>query len=226
MSGSNNEAIEEDQSGNLAAYLKGSLSPAESAAFERWLENQPGEKAKLEAWQRLQVCISNQPHRQPKVMILARIHARIAVVPSIPAWLSWAMRAAIGIALALILWSTIQPGVVLRWKANDNAWSSFLVLRAPAGSSNYSPVGWLPVEKNARDYTFVDTRLLPGQSFDYKVEGVDSAGDILFSSQITASYWQSLPALLTIILSSLAGAWWIVVLLRFPQARQAQKIRI
>jgi hypothetical protein len=195
----------------LPWYVNGTLTAAECEAEEHWLRQSAAAQVELEVWRRLRAAVVGQPQRSPSPAVWRRVMARVraqgAVRQPVRArpLLAWAWGGALAAALLILLWSTVQPGVVLQWSVSDGPLAGFRVYRAPLGSADFSLLYETPAQPGVDRYTYVDARLLPGRAYVYRVEGVGRGGRSAFSRAITASALDALPAQLAILLISLIG---------------------
>ena len=153
--------------------------------------------------------------RRSRARVMARVtRGAQAAQPSAPAWLSWAWSAGIAVAVLLVLWILVQPGIALEWSVEPDGLSTFQIYRAPAGSSDYRLVSQVPAQSSAQAYTLVDVLVLPWQTYVYRVEGVSQQGQVAYSPAITSSAWDVLPYQLAILLVSLAAGYVAMALAR------------
>jgi len=190
----------------LPWYVAGSLDETERARVEAWLRETPQAEQQVQRLQAVQQAVSGQPQAQPPTRIQARVRAQTAVLPQLrplPRWLQAAWSLTLALACALILWGAWQPGVVLQWQAPGGAWTAFRVYRAPAGSAEFALLEELPVQQEAAAYRYTDSRLLPGEEYVYRVEGVTAAGNVVLSETVHGGGAEMLPQVFSIILFSL-----------------------
>jgi hypothetical protein len=191
----------------LPWYVNDTLTAADSRAVDSWLRRGPEAQAELAAWQQVRTAVVGQAQQRPSLAVRQQIMAQVQSV-SVPPRRSLTLpQLAWGLGLALIvlllLWITIQPGIVLQWSVNDDPLASFRVYRAAVGSADFGLVGEFPADAVARQYSYVDTRLLPGQTYVYRVEAVSEGGGVDISQAITANALDALPGQLAILLTSL-----------------------
>lgn len=199
----------------LPWYLNGTLSAAEQRAVSTWLHEEVEAQAELAAWQRVQAAVGQQPVQPPSSQVRQRLMAEIRTLQGTkrPAftWPQLAWGTALALAVLMLLWITVQPGIVLQWSVADGGPAAFRVYRAPVGSADFGLVGELPAGADAQAYSYVDTRLLPGQQYVYRVEAVGQGGQVAASQAITASALEALPGQLAILLTSLLVGYGAVV---------------
>ena len=152
----------------------------------------------------LQALISAQEELQPSPVVKQRIMAGIHQPAQ--SWLDsamqWAMGAVVAMLVTLVLWITVQPGEVLEWQSSQEI-TIFRIYRAPMGDSNYELLHEIEAKKEVGHYTFLDPLVIPGQYYQYRVEGLQGEGQLAFRETISGNTAQVLPAQLAIILTSL-----------------------
>jgi hypothetical protein len=127
--------------------------------------------------------------------------------------MAWAWGGVLALAVVLLLWGSIQPGIVLRWSVDNVPLTAFRVYRAAAGSTDFELVQEVPAEPDAQQYTYVDPLLVPGRTYVYRVEGVGPGSKSVFSQAVVASAIEALPGQLAILLIGLAGGYVTVFLM-------------
>jgi hypothetical protein len=202
----------------LPWYANGTLTAAEREAVERWLRQSPEAPAKLAGWQQLRAVVTGQVQQTPPPsvwqQVMARARAKSATrrqTQALPR-LTWAWGAALAMAILVLLWGTIQPGIVLQWSVSDGPLSAFRVYRAPLGSADFDLLHEMPAHPGVRQYTYVDARPWPTQTYVYRVEGVRQGGQSALSQAITANALDALPGQLAILFTSLITGYGAVIL--------------
>jgi hypothetical protein len=204
----------------LPWYTNGTLTAAEREAVERWLRQSPEAPAKLAGWQRLRTAVTSQAQQTPSPsvwqQVMARVQARRATGQQTRVSLrpAWAWGAALAAAVLILLWSTIQPGIVLQWSVSDGPLTAFRVYRAPLGSASFDLLHEVPAHPDVQRYTYVDAQLWPAQTYVYRVEGVRQGGQPALSQTITASALDALPGQLAILFTSLIVGYGAVILVQ------------
>jgi anti-sigma factor RsiW len=201
----------------LPWYLNGTLSADERQAVEDWLLNDPQAQTQLDAWQQLRLTVEAQPQQAPSPVVKQRLLARVRAASRARRCVSrrrlaWAWGAAMALSVLVLLVVTIQPGIGLQWSlvTEDAAVVTFRVYRAPAGAqlgkADFGLLVEVPAQAGASSYTYVDTHLVPGQSYVYRVEGVGLEGQPTLSQLRPVNATSVLPLYLAILLASgLAG---------------------
>jgi hypothetical protein len=159
----------------------------------------------------LRQAVIDQPLEKPDARVRQRVFSQIQaqnrtkMEPTTGKWgtLGWLSAILFTLAIAILLWVAVQPGVRLEWSVNGEGLAGYRVYRAAQGSDTYELIGVVPYQQNLTQYSFVDAMLLPGQVFIYKVEGVGISGDLALSRSIASSPFVALPGQLAILFSSL-----------------------
>ena len=204
----------------LPWYVNGSLTTREQEAVERWLRQSPDGSDELADWQQVRAAVSGQTQREPSPDIWRRVtararslddsHGRTQVLPR-PAW-GWV--GMLAVAIVALLWVVFQPGIVLQWSVNDGPMTVFRVYRAPVGSTDFELVYETHAQPDSGEYTFVDAVLWPGQTYVYRVEGLNPGEQPAVSQAITANALEALPSQLAVILVGLIGGYGAAMLVQ------------
>ncbi len=184
----------------LPWYLNHSLSAAEQAVAEDQARRSP---QLLRSWQDVRQAAISQPSRMPADIVRQRVLVQASGATRsrrVPRWLPVVSGAVVTVLVLLLLWSVVRPGIDLQWSVAGRLPIAFRVYRAPAGSDRFEIVREIPAQSGMMDYSFIDTALLPGQRYQYRVEAVN-VGTV--SATIAANGADVLPAQLAIVLSSL-----------------------
>jgi hypothetical protein len=205
----------------LPWYLNNRLTPPEQEAVEAWLRAEPGAKAELAAWGEIQEVLASQPRMTPSPRVWQGITAQVSQAPArrqaAPlARLAWGL--AVALAVLAVLWTVLQPGIVLQWSAAGGPSAAFRVYRAPVGSGDvelqgnslavaeqlhFGLVGEVPAEARAADYRYVDARPWLARAYVYRIEALGRGGQPLASHAIAATVLEALPAQVAVLLASL-----------------------
>lgn len=122
----------------------------------------------------------------------------------------------VGMALVVILWlvfnAVVQPGVALSWTAHVDQSSTFAVYRAEVGTNQFELVANLPSRVEQNNYTYLDTKYVPGKSYQYQVEAIGASGIILNSIKVVAGSDSLLPIYFLLLGLSTAASYALVVL--------------
>jgi hypothetical protein len=192
----------------LPWYLNHSLPGTERSAAE---EQARRSAQTMSAWQAVRLAALSQPSHLPKPVVRQRVLAQARTTfPArrMPRWLPVLSGVIFAVLALLLLWNVVQPGISLQWSVNGVMPTAFRVYRAPEGSDRFEILREIPAKSGIMNYSYVDTALWPGQTYEYRVEAVN---DRMVSATVAATGAEILPAQLAIILSSLligiAGAY-------------------
>jgi hypothetical protein len=205
----------------LPWYINGTLTAQERQAVESLLKADATFKAEWESLSRLKAVLAERPSPMPSPIPRQRILARIRQVDStrpdpgrrILLALNVTAIVSFSVAILLLLWLAIKPGIVLQWSVANAGISAFRVYRAPTGGARYDFLGEVSARGDFSQYTYVDAFLLPGQSFDYIVEGVGATGQIALSESVAGNALEALPGQVTLVIVSLVLSCGLVWLL-------------
>jgi hypothetical protein len=192
----------------LPWYLNHSLTAGDQPAAKEQARRSP---QRLTAWQAVRSAALSQPTHVPSVTVRQRVLAQgcaAARIHRVPRWLPVFSGAVLAMLALLLLWNVVQPGIGLQWSVDGAVPAAFRVYRAPAGSDRFEFVREVPAQSGVVDYTYIDTALWPGQTYQYRVEAVNAE---TASATIAANGADLLPTQLAIVFSSLliglAGAY-------------------
>jgi hypothetical protein len=189
----------------LPWYLNHSLPESERLAAEEQARQTPQQ---LAAWQAVQAAAQSQPARVPPAALRRRVLAQAQAKARTPRWLPVLSGALLTVLALLLLWNVVQPGIGLQWSVDGTVPAAFRVYRASAGSERFEFVREVPAQAGLMNYTYVDTALWPGQTYQYRVAAVNAE---TASATVAANGIEVLPTQLAIIFSSLliglAGAY-------------------
>ena len=185
-----------------------SLTETEQCLVEEAMREQPDQTRELNhAWEQLRTATLSQPQRLPapavRQRVLAQTRAQRVPAPfrALSRWLPLFSGALLALVTLAVLWTIMQPGIGLQWSVNRGAVpAAFRIYRAPLGSNRFEMVREVPARPGTLDYSFTDTALWPGQTYQYRIEAVDHAAS---SATIAASGSGVLPLQLAIVVSSL-----------------------
>jgi len=206
----------------LPWYVNGTLGARERRRIERYLQAEgpasAAARAQLEAWQAIQAAVqAEEPGAAPSARlrgcVLGAVHARAVQRPAASRLRAGVRRltlaaGALAALLALVvLWSALQPGVVLQWSVTAGTPTAFQVYRAPLGARELRPVAKVAARPEAREYIFRDARLVALGRYVYRVEGIAPDGSAIPSPTITVNALEALPAQAAVLLASLLAGW-------------------
>jgi hypothetical protein len=204
----------------LPWYVNGRLTTTEQEAVERWLHHSPDGLAELAEWQQVRTAVSGQAQQEPSPEAWRRVTARVRSLddshgqPQILPRLAWVWGGMLAVAIVALLWVVVQPGIVLQWSVNDGPLTAFRVYRAPVGSTDFELVYEIRAQPDSEEYTFIDAALWPGQTYVYRVEGLNPGEQPAVSQAITANALEALPSQLAVILVGLIGGYGAAMLVQ------------
>jgi len=212
----------------LPAYLNGSLTGIERQAVLAWLDNDPDGQVELEKWKTVKKCVAEQPLVSPPPALEQRILTQARTTTQLPINLSnrrWLVATYLsGLALTLgifvLLWLVIRPGIVLAWTVHDGDLSTYRLYRAPLGTQEYELLAQVPARPSVQQYTYIDALLLPGQAYNYLVEGVGQTGQSATSEIVRGNGSDILPAQISLLLSSIIIGFGVVTLFHLVPFRK------
>jgi hypothetical protein len=225
----------------LPAYVNGTLGPLQRKVVEQWLARNDQARATAETLQNLQTAVRRQPRRTPPPAVLGRVQAEIDSRRHAPAGRQTLahphLRPSLGfpilvlslvtiILAAAVMWQALPPGIVLKWSVEGNAPEAFRVYRAEIESGEVAAAQFelleeMPATAQDRSYTFTDFRLLPGQNYVYRVEGLNESGQPAASQTIIGQAEDALPGQLAVLLVLIFTAYcfWNIMQLRRPDQK-------
>ena len=200
----------------LTAYANRSLNPLASYLVVIWLKLSPSARHRVSSIRRLSEAINSQLQYQPNPIILQRIRAQIKLqpAPTIPATSVrsiWILQAVLAILAFVLIWRALPPGIILEWSVQNGEPSKFMVYRAATSGAVSDPqfvlLDEIPADTGNRPYMFTDIRLLPGQTYLYRVEAVDRNGLLADTQSTVGSGLDVLPSQLALLFSGSVVAY-------------------
>jgi hypothetical protein len=158
----------------------------------------------------LKNAVRGQTSHTPPTLVRLQLMAKISPDQQTRPAFRWAVGAVLGMVIFGLLWGVVQPGIVLQWVWKNLDVETFQVYRASKGNDNFTLVSEIPTNKASSKYKFVDSKLLPGQTYTYKIQAVTSEGELAFSEFVTDSAVPALPGQLALIMTSLMLAYGLV----------------
>jgi hypothetical protein len=206
----------------LPWYLNDTLTGEEKKAVDILLRQEPNSQRELEAWRNIQKVLSNQPQQTPSPYLWNEIIHRLSEKRE-PRHAFGHLRSlggfiaglAITLAVLILLWLIIRPGIVLNWSISDDGMQSYRIFRAPQGTTDYKLLSQVRAKPGKIEYTYIDSLLLPWQNYSYIVEGVSQEGQDILSQTISTSARQALPGQLSLLITSLIVGFSILLLLQY-----------
>jgi hypothetical protein len=179
------------------------LSETEQQAAQDVVRRQPAAANELAGWHQVRAAALSQPQRPPSPAVRQRLLAQTraqAQPRSLPRWLPGLSGILLAVLTLAVMWNIVQPGIGLQWSVDGSVPAAFRVYRAPLGSDRFEIVREVPARANSLDYSFIDTTLWPGQTYQYRIEAINHEA---MSAIIAANGSDVLPAQLVIVVSSL-----------------------
>jgi hypothetical protein len=176
-------------------------------------------------WQLLERAVREQPQHRPSPAVYERILANVKLQPvsQKPSVRSRAFMPALAIGLVVLaivlLWQALPPGLVLEWSVDGATPSQFQIYRAMASGatapdeSEFVLLSELEASPGEAAYEYVDVRLLPGQTYAYRLEALDDAGLRSISRTVVRQSQDALLgqiALLAALAIALAYLWLLI----------------
>lgn len=214
----------------LPAYINETLNPVQRKLIEYWLARNEAARQTAEYLKTLQTAVQHQSRRTPPPVVLERIQAQIrtetlTITPARPAQtpslgFPLLLLSLVTLALAAVfMWQALPPGIVLHWSVEGRTPETFRIYRAEidagaqTNSGQFELLEELPASETA-EYTFTDFRLLPGQHYIYRVEGLNAAGQPAASQTIAGQGIDALPGQLATLLVLLFTGYCFLQILR------------
>jgi hypothetical protein len=198
--------------GYFPEYINGTLGSSQKWILERWLTTDAEAREELLQLQIMRSMVRGQSQINPSPSIYKKIVTaeHSAAVRRTSTWrpsLIWVPIVLLLILAGILLWHVLPPGLVVQWSVQGKAPATFRVYRAPAESSeidDFTLIGELAAESGVVDYGFTDLRLIPGQSFSYRVEAISDVGQLAASQAMVGDSLDALPGQLLLILIAAA----------------------
>ncbi len=175
----------------------------------------------LAAQQRLLASLQAQPESLPSPAVLERVRARLEPEKTrLPraAWPAWVFGVFLALAVLVLSWAVLRPGVVLEWSVESPALEKFRVYRAVQPDAEFDLLEEVAASPSTGSYTFVDDVFLPAQPYVYRVEVVGSTGST-YSQVVTGDTLAALLTQLAVLLASLVIGYSGVLLLQVQAAQ-------
>lgn len=176
-------------------------------------------------WQTLRSAVRDQAQHNPSPAVYERILADVKAQPAAHARPERSRVAIPALALGLIavavflLWQALPPGLVLQWSVDGATPAQFQIYRALArgtsapDESDFVLLSELEAQPGEAAYEYVDVRLLPGQSYAYRLEAFDDAGLRSISQTVVRHSQEALlgqVSLLSAVAIALAYLWLLI----------------
>jgi hypothetical protein len=197
----------------LPGYINGNLSRLLRFCISKWIGLDPEGQRRFATARHLKENANSLPYRQPSSKVLKRIRKQVknqsrSESKQSSMWPVWAIQITLALLAFILVWRGLPPGIVLEWSIRDGEPSKFLVYRAELGSlntledSNFVLLKEIPVSEQETLYEFMDMRLLPGQTYIYRVEALDQQGQAATAQSVTSQGLDVLPGQLALIFAA------------------------
>jgi hypothetical protein len=200
----------------LPWYLNDTLSPEETLAVDEHIHHDTALPSILQEYQSLRNAIINQPLISPSFQIRTNLIEKIRAEANRPrsGRLAWSTTVLLAIAVFFLLWSILQPGILLEWTASGGDLSAFRVYRAPQGTTDFELVREISVQSQTNKYRFLDSLLFPGEKYIYIIEGINTSGEATIWETGQGNSLGTLPIQGAIVITSLLMAYSLIILLQ------------
>jgi hypothetical protein len=224
--------------GLLPGYCNNSLKPFQRRFVDLWLRYDSAAHEEVGRLKKLSTTVKEQAVQQPDPKVFLLIQTQISsqdnLEPVFEGRRKWAFGLATVTALALaivLVWQLLPPGITLQWSVGSGRPETFRIYRAAVNESetntgrDFQLIRELPADAKAPEYSYLDIQSLPGQSYVYRVDVIDTSGDIADSRTVRGSSLAALPGQLTLLLVAIIGGS-LVWQLAMPGSNQAGKFGI
>jgi hypothetical protein len=207
----------------LPWYINETLSESEKIAVQDLIDHHPNWLKDYHITQHISKILQEQesltPSNRVKDHLLNIVHNQpIRPKNTIHPWL-WG--GPLTILIFIILWLVVQPGTLLQWSINGISSESFLIYRAPEGSSQFVLIDELSAIPAQPNYQYADTLVVPGQTYQYLIEVRDQHGNTTRSQATTNDSQMALAAQIALFLTSIILTFGIIKVVQeiktFPQ---------
>jgi hypothetical protein len=195
-------------------YLNGTLNGDERKAVENYIHTDPRGKQLFEEWTRVRDYMIDQGMLSTSLILESELVSKIKRQGATQ--ISMVHPYALGLALAIliILWTILRPGVVLNWKVSGGEVTSFRIYRSIEGSNEFRLLDDIPVHNGEANFRYVDIVSLPFIDYTYYIEGFFQATSVGISQVVTGNPVVALPGQLALVCASLFMGYGIVILIR------------
>lgn len=197
----------------LLAYCNGSIKPFQRFLVDLWIRYDSRAQEELAALKQLSLAVNNQAEQQPEPRVFLQIQERTRrhqdLSPAIASQRKWAylLSAFFGLGVIIFLaFRLLPPGVSLLWSIESGQPASFRIYRAPVGERETGPspefrlIQEIPADNTDLEYSYLDVIPLPFQSYIYRVDVINSGGDIADSRTVIGDGLSALTGQLTLLM--------------------------
>lgn len=206
----------------LPEYANGSLNPVWTIIIRLWVSYSDQGRRELAMLRLLQASVKGQQVVAPPAELLGKIMANIKLQPvgdrpALRLKPLWLVPPILLIAALAILWLVYPPAITLEWSIRGQDPQGFRIYRAEVNMEDgqFVLLDELPVETGEQRYVYLDFRLSPGKSYQYRIEGIGQSGQPAVSQTVVGNSADVLPRLGVL---TLAGLMTLVML--FEAVRQ------
>lgn len=178
----------------------------------------PLEEDDLVGWETVRDAVAGQSEATPSSSVeralLAKIRVREAeqLAPP-PSWWTWAWGVAVALLVTIILWATLNPGLVVEWEAQTDTPVAFQLLRSSGGTENFQALQTFEANQSGERYQYVDLYVWPGQTYVYRVEA-HADGRLIDERTLVVPGHVALPGQLAVVITGIMVGYEAVVLVR------------
>jgi hypothetical protein len=178
----------------------------------------PLEEDDLIGWETVRDAVAGQSEATPSSSVeralLAKIRVREAeqLAPP-PSWWTWAWGVAVALLVTIILWATLNPGLVVEWEAQTDTTVAFQLLRSSGGTEVFQTLQTFEANQSGERYQYVDLYVWPGQTYVYQVEA-HADGRLIDERTLVVPGHVALPGQLAVVITGIMVGYEAVVLVR------------
>jgi hypothetical protein len=202
----------------LPGYINGNLHPILQFGISRWTRLDPEGQRQLATARLLKENANSLTYHQPSSKVLQRLRKQIKYQSGSQSkqssmWPVWAIQIILALLAFILVWRGLPPGIILKWSVREGEPSKFLIYRAELESpdaledNHFVLLKEIPAHGREKLYEFMDMRLLPGQTYIYRVEAVDQQGRAADAQSITGQGLDVLPSQLALIFATSVVAY-------------------
>jgi hypothetical protein len=210
-------------------YINGSLSPNEVKEVSFVIRQDDQVRNEYEAWKQIHAAVTSQEQRVPSAVVRQQIMSSLLRPNVNRGMLGESSRyllagALLTLTILILLWLAVRPGVVLQWSIERDGMTSYRVYRASPGSNQFELIKEVTAQTEQYQYRFIDTLLIPGKNYIYRVEGIRSNGVATLSQVVNSSALDILPGQLALILTSIIIGYGVVIFIHRPWIQERNAI--
>jgi hypothetical protein len=212
----------------ITRYIKGSQPVKEPGIVDPSTQHDDRTSDDVKNFDLIRTVTINQPLVEPSPLVRQRImtlihESDIVIAPRYRVEWNVIAGSFLTLIILVLLWLTARPGMALQWSLEHDGISIFRIYRAAQGSNQFELLKEIPAQTNQLQYRFVDSILIPGKDYRYRVEGVRSNGVSTFSQVVDGSFLDLLPGQLALLLSSIIVSVEIMLIMHRWPLHSAEK---